>query len=106
VELTFNPRTEVIKEIIRHTRGKRLDKIAFVEGHKGEVIQITLDENSALVGKPLQEATQDLPGKLVIGAASRNDVVIIPNGKTVLEPGDRLVVFLDTTDVAAMMEAL
>lgn len=106
IDLTFNPRTEVIKEIIRHTRGKRLEKIAFVEDHRGEVIQLKLQEGSALIGRPLQECMEDLPSKLVIGAVSRKGQVIIPHGKTILQEDDDLVIFVDTNNVADLMERL
>lgn len=106
VELTFNPRTEVIKEIIRHTRGKMLDKVAFVEDHKGEVIQLELQASSVLVNEPLHECMQNVPTRFVVGAVSRGGNVIIPNGQTVLLAGDKVVLFADTANIPALMEVL
>jgi trk system potassium uptake protein len=106
VELTFNPRTEVIEEIIRHTRGRRLEKVAFIEDHRGEVIEVKLDKGSFLVGKSLEEATRHLPAKMVVGAVSRGGEVMIPHGKTVLREGDDLVIFVDAAEVDAVMEHL
>ncbi|MFU8805975.1 MAG: NAD-binding protein, partial [Bradymonadaceae bacterium] len=96
VEVTFNPRKEVIEEIIRHTRGRRLEKVAFVEHHQGEVIEVKLTKDSPLVARLLEEAILDFPAEMVIGAVSRNGKIIIPGGKTILKTGDDLVIFLDT----------
>ena len=106
VEETFNPRTEVIEEILRHTRSRQLEKVAFIEGHRGEVIEVELTAKSPLVGRPLKEAVAELPGKLVIGAVSRSGLVIIPHGETRLRAGDDLVIFVDTTCVDELMEKL
>ena len=106
IEETFNPRTEVIEEILRHTRSRQLEKIAFVEGHRGEVIEVELSATSPLVGRPLKEVMGELPGKMVIGAVSRSEVVIIPRGETRLRAGDDLVIFVDSTCVDELMEKL
>ena len=54
-------------------------------------------ETSILVGKPLKEV--DLPGKTRIGAIIRDGQVIVPRPQTVIEGGDRIILFAATESV-------
>lgn len=104
VDVTANPRNQVIEEILRHTRRRPLQKVTFVEDHRGEVLEIELDADSLLVGRPLKEAAGDFPDAMVIGAVSRRGKTIIPSGNTQLEAGDRLVIFVDASVVSEVMD--
>ncbi len=99
IDVTIHPRREVIEEILRHTRTRGVEKITFIEGDRGEVVEVELADDSRLTGRPLQEAAQDVPHNFVLGALIREDEVLIPRGKTVLRGGDHLVLFVDA-DVA------
>ena len=106
VSVTVNPRNKVIEEILRHTRNRRLEKVAFVEDHRGEVLEVELDGDSILVGRPLMDAAEQLPREMVIGAVSRRDETIIPSGETELEAGDHLVIYADSTVVNEVVEKI
>lgn len=106
VEVTFNPRSKVIEEIIRHTRTRRLEKVTFVEHHKGEVIEVKLDQDSPLAARPLIESAKDFPDAIVIGAVSRSGRIIIPSGDTVLEVGDDLVIFVAAKHIDEVLERI
>lgn len=95
VDVTVNPREEVIEEILRHTRERRVEKITFFEHDQGEVVEVELSANSPLVGQPLGTAVRDMPGRFVVGAVVRDSSVLVPRGKTILKEGDHLVVFID-----------
>jgi trk system potassium uptake protein TrkA len=99
IDVTVNPRREVIEEILRHTRVRGVEKITFVEDDRGEVVEIELSADSALVGRTLEEAAQAVPHNFVLGAVIRDEEVLIPRGKTVLRSKDHLVLFVDA-DVA------
>ena len=43
---------------------------------------------------------------LVIGAIVHNNEVIIPNGNTIIHPGDRIVVFSLTSDMASLKKMI
>ena len=106
VEVTFNPRNKVIEEIIRHTRSGILEKVTFVEHHRGEVIEVELSSDSPLVARSISSSASLFPDRMVIGALSRSGRVIIPTGDTVLEAGDDLVVFVNTDVVSDVLEVL
>lgn len=106
VDVTVNPRREVIEEILRHTRKRNVEKLTFIEHMRGEVIELELDADSALVGRPLEEAVRDVPHNFVLGAVVRDRHVLIPRGKTVLEAGDHLVLFVDAEVSGEVLEAI
>jgi len=106
IDATVNPRREVIEEILRHTRARDVEKITFVEHERGEVVEIELNGDSPLVGTPLEEAVQAVPHNFVLGAVIRNDDVLIPRGKTVLERGDHVVMFVDAEVADEVLETI
>jgi len=106
VDIAVNPREETAEEIIRFTRDARPEKIAMLEHDRAEVLEIELDGESVLVGRRLAEAMAELPGGVVVGAASRAGDLITPRGETVLEAGDHVVVFVEASvldDVVAVI---
>lgn len=106
IDVTVNPRREVIEEILRHTRQRGIEKITFVEDDRGEVVELELSADSCLAGRPLQEAAQDVEHNFVLGALIRDEEVLIPRGKTVLRAGDHLVLFVDAKVADEVLEAI
>lgn len=106
VDVTVNPRREVIEEILRHTLERDVEKITFIEHMEGEVIELELEADSVLAGRPLQEAVRDVPHNFVLGAVVRKHRVLIPRGQTVLEAGDHLVLFVDAEVSGEVLEAI
>jgi trk system potassium uptake protein TrkA len=97
VDVAVNPRGVTAEEITRFTRERRAENVSLVESDRAEVMEVEVDEQSVLVERPIQESIRDLPGGVVVGAITRNDEFIIPRGDTVVEHGDRVVVFVDVT---------
>jgi trk system potassium uptake protein TrkA len=106
VDVVVNPREAVIEEILQYIRGPNVEKIAFVEHHQGEVLEVVLPEESPLVDRPLKESMAEFPDQLVIGALSRNGRIIIPRGDTVPEAGDHVVLFAKTEAIDEVLETL
>lgn len=78
--------------IIKYYRGGNVKSVSLLLGGKAEVNEIIATEAMPVVGKPLQDVS--LPNDVVIGAIlTTENEVIIPNGATVIHPGDRFVVF-------------
>jgi len=106
IDATVNPRREVIEEILRHTRERGVEKITLVENDRGEVIEVELSADSPLVGRPLKETAGEIPHNFVVGAVLRDEEVLTPRGKTVLETGDHLVLFVDVDGADEVLEAI
>ncbi|MEK7776401.1 MAG: TrkA C-terminal domain-containing protein, partial [Planctomycetota bacterium] len=58
---------------------------------EAEVLELVADETSKIVGKPLREIA--LPQGAILGAIVREGVMQIPTGSTMINPGERVVVF-------------
>lgn len=106
IDVVVNPRREVIEEILQYIRGPDVEKIAFVEHHQGEVIEIELRAESSLVGRPLKKSMDDFPKSMVIGAISRKNNIITPRGDTVPEAGDHVVLFADTEELDEVLDSI
>ncbi len=97
VDVAVNPREVTAEEITRFTREEHTENVALIEADRAEVLEVEIDEESVLVGKPISEATAEFPSGVVVGAITRDDEFITPRGDTVVERGDHVVVFVDTT---------
>ena len=91
IEAAVNPILITASGIMRHVQGGRLLSMTMLLGGQAEVMEIIVDEDSAIVDKPLKDI--NLPEGLIIGAFVRKGKVFIPDGQTEIEAGDRVVVF-------------
>jgi trk system potassium uptake protein TrkA len=103
VDVVVNPRTVTAEEIVRFAHDPRIRQMAMVEGDRFEILDITVREDSELVGTPFR----DLPmtGSL-IGAIVRGDKAIFPHGGDALQPGDRAIIFAEASRVRQVERAL
>ncbi|SFR46197.1 Trk system potassium transporter TrkA [Halogeometricum limi] len=99
VDVGVSPREVVAEEITRFTREGDAENVALIESDKAEVLEIEVDDASVLAGREIRESVRDLPEGVVIGAITRNHEFITPRGDTVIEAGDHVVVFVDTSVV-------
>ncbi|MEE4310334.1 MAG: TrkA C-terminal domain-containing protein [candidate division KSB1 bacterium] len=63
----------------------------------GAIDQIVIAEDSKMIGKKLMEI--NFPDNVLIGAIVRDDKVIIPDGQTVVQEGDKLTLIGEKDDV-------
>lgn len=91
IEHAINPILITASGIMRNIYGGKILSIAMLLGGQAEVLEIIVDENSRVVNKPLYSI--GLPEGIIVGSIVKNGKVIIPDGNTVIEPGNRVVVF-------------
>jgi trk system potassium uptake protein TrkA len=96
VDVAVNPREATAEEITRFTRERYAENVAVIEDDRAEVLELEIDSDSVLAGRPIRESVADLPEGVVIGAITRGEAFVIPRGETVVEVGDSVVVFVDT----------
>ncbi|MFB6089612.1 MAG: Trk system potassium transporter TrkA [Halobellus sp.] len=103
VDVGVSPRSVVAEEITRFTREGEAENVALIESDKAEVLEVEVDDESLLAGRPIRESVRDLPESVVIGAITRDREFITPRGDTVVEVGDHVVVFagIDVVDEVA-----
>lgn len=70
----------------------------------GKIEQVVVDKNSKIANKKLQEVK--FPKNVLVGAIVRNERVIIPDGKTAFQPGDKVTLIGEKEDVTAAIKIL
>jgi trk system potassium uptake protein TrkA len=103
VDIVINPRMVTAEEIVRFAHDPRIHQMAMIEGDRFEILDITVREDSELVGKPFRELP--MTGSL-IGAIIRDHTAIFPHGGDMLLPGDRAIIFAEAERVHQVERAL
>lgn len=93
VDVVVSPRVITVSSILQHVRRGRIRAVFSLGEGFGEVIEADALETSELTGKPLGTVT--LPDGVVVAAVMRgaHGGVEIPSAETVIEVGDRMVIF-------------
>lgn len=91
IDVVISPRAITVSNILQHVRRGRIHAVHSLHEGFGELIEADALETSSLVGKPLREVK--LPGGVLLGAVVRDGQVISPRGNTVVQAGDRVVLF-------------
>lgn len=91
IDVVVSPRNITVSSILQHVRRGRIYSVHTLREGFGELIEAEALETSSLVGVSLKEA--HLPDGVMVGAIVRHGQVITPHGNTVIEAGDRVVLF-------------
>ena len=100
IDMALNPVNITASDILKFIRGGRVVSVSLLLGGQAEVTEIIATDNKAIIEKPLAEL--GLPKGIIIGAIVHQGKVIIPNGKSVIYPNDRLVIFSLLSEVPAL----
>jgi trk system potassium uptake protein TrkA len=91
IDVVISPRAITVSNILQHVRRGRIHAVHSLHEGFGELIEADALETSSLVGKPLRDVK--LPVGVLLGAVVRGAQVISPRGSTVVQAGDRVVLF-------------
>ena len=91
IDSYVNPRSVTISKILQHVRRGRIRGVHAVEDGAAEGIEAEALETSPLVGRPLRSV--EFPDGVRVGAIYRGKKVIMPNGDTTVQAGDRVILF-------------
>ena len=73
------------------------------DDNRFEILDITVRSESALANRAFKELP--VTGSL-IGAVVRNGTTIFPHGADVLQPGDRVIIFVESRRASLVEQAL
>ncbi len=91
VDVVLSPRTITASVILSYVKREKFVAVSLLEGDKAQAIELIVSPKSKIIGKKLKNA--NLPRSCLVGAVVHNDHVFVPNGETILQDGDRIVVF-------------
>ncbi|MZQ98575.1 MAG: Trk system potassium transporter TrkA [Acidaminobacter sp.] len=100
IDFALNPTDTSIAEILKYARGGQIVAATMLLEGQAEVVEIIIHEDLACVGEKIKDL--NLPKGLVIGAMIHNHQAVVPNGSTVLNVGDRLVIFCLNSNLDAL----
>ena len=100
LNVTVSPKFTTFSAIMRHVRKGRILGTSPLGDGTLEVIEAEALQTSNILNKPLKQL--QLPAGTVIGAILRNGEVIIPDGKTLIRPHDRVIMVAQSTAMRAV----
>ena len=104
VDSVINPPAMTVSSILKHVRRGKVGDIHTIAEDRGEFMEVEAMPSSPLVGVPLRSAK--LPKSIAVGAVVHDGVVTAPRGDTVIEPGDRVVLFAAREAIAELEKLL
>lgn len=103
IDVVLNPMDISASTILRMINGeKRVLSNILLRG-QAELLEIYTDENMSLIGVPLKDL--HLPDFCLIAAINRGDETIIPDGNTIIRPGDHVIIVCQLAQIG-YIEAL
>lgn len=104
VDMALNPLDISASNILRMIQGsRRIITSQLVQG-QAEIMEIIVEEHMKLANQPIRDL--DLPHGVLICAIHRSTQVLIPNGNTVIEEGDRAIIICLLSEIASMEKFL
>jgi trk system potassium uptake protein TrkA len=91
MDIVINPRLLTVGAILQYIRRGRIQSVVKLRENETEVIEMTPDPKSPVVGKKLSQIK--FPPGSIIGAIIRNGEMIIPDGESIIEVGESVIVF-------------
>jgi trk system potassium uptake protein TrkA len=104
VDSVINPPAITVSSILQHVRRGRVRDIHTIIEDRGEFMEVEALSSSPLVGMPLRKAK--LPKDAAVGAILRGDEVIAPRGETIIEPEDKVILFVARDSIGELEKML
>jgi trk system potassium uptake protein TrkA len=92
VDIVLSARLLSAGEVLRFVRKGGIVSVSLLEGAQAEALEIIVGEDSDVVGVPVRNIK--LPQECLICAFVRDNEAYIPNGNTVLQANDRIILFI------------
>ncbi|MEM2869685.1 MAG: Trk system potassium transporter TrkA [Thermoplasmata archaeon] len=105
VDIAVSPTIATMNAILQHVHFKKGLASLYVLHHgNARVLELEVGETSKAAGKTIRRA--GLPKNAIVAAIVRNSQTIIPRGDERILPGDRLIVFVRTSVVPKLAQAV
>ena len=94
VNIVLSARLLSASEVLAFARRGGVVSVSLLEGAKAEAVEVIVQQGAPVAGKKLMDVK--LPRECLVCAYVRNGEASIPNGHTILQPGDRTILFIQT----------
>lgn len=96
IDMAVNPVLITAADIIRYVQGGNIRSLTMIAGGKAELTELVIQHGSHVLDDSL--GNLNLPQGMIVGTVFRNGKVIIPDGSTRLEEGDKVLIFAAQAD--------
>jgi len=100
IDHIIHPRLTIAREILEAINRGQIGRIAKIRNVNIEAIRITAEENSPITGKPLKHVRSKIQKGSIISTVLRGEEMIIPDGDTIIHPGDQMIITTYSDNVA------
>ncbi len=97
IDAAVSSRLMAASAILRFVRQGQVEQVATFSDTDAEAIEIEVEEGSEASNKTLLDL--NLPVGVIIGGISRNGTTFVPDGSTVVRPGDHIIFFSLPRDI-------
>ena len=91
IDGVINPRQAAIRRILHFIRKGKILSATPLRDERAEVFEFVALETSDITERPFKEI--HFPTGTIVGAIVRGEKIIIPDGESVILPGDHVVIF-------------
>lgn len=91
VDIVISARLLSASEVLAFVRRGGVVSVSILEGARAEAVEVIVQKRAKVAGKKLMDAS--LPKSCLVCAYVRKNRAAIPNGNTILLPGDRIILF-------------
>jgi len=100
IDMATNPVNITASEILKYIRGGKVVSVSLLLDGQAEVTEIIASDKLQILGTSIKDL--NLPKGIIIGSIIHKGKVIIPNGDSKIQAGDRIVVFSLLSEVPAL----
>jgi len=100
INMAINSVNITASDILKYIRGGKVVSVSLLLDGQAEVTEIIASKKLSILDKPIKEL--NLPKGIIIGSIVHKGKVIIPNGDSRIQAGDRIVVFSLLSEVPAL----
>ncbi len=104
VDVVLSPMLSAVSAILQFIRQGKVLSVSTLREELVEAIEFIAMETSKIVGKPLRKLS--IPKGALVGSIVREKEVIIPDGDTVIQAGDRVLLFARPELIPRMEKAV
>lgn len=100
IDVAVSPRLQCAQQILRFVRSESIASIAVIAEGRAEVLELEAHFEGGKKSRKVKNL--DLPDGAKIGAVVRGEEVFIPNGESVVEEGDQVILFTLPEEIRAV----
>ncbi|WP_301860141.1 Trk system potassium transporter TrkA [uncultured Megasphaera sp.] len=95
VDIVLSTRLLSASEVLAFARRGGVVSVSLLEGAKAEAVEVIVQEGAPVVGRRLMDVR--LPRECLVCAYVRGGDAVIPNGQSILQAGDQVILFIQTS---------